>query len=134
MLSDPFDRISHLFGNFDAAFRDLEQSLGMGNLLPYVTVPSVKTKYLEQRCVEDKEKRTYYHNGLVSRLDGPAIEWKDEKKEDEWYVDGVRLTKEEVEAKKQEIEDAATHHLTIDGKHMEVTGKQLRELKKMLGS
>lgn len=131
-MADIFDRLNYFFANFDAMFRDMEHDMGMGNLLPSISIPSVKTYYTEQRAISDNEKTTYYINGKVSRLDGPAIEYKDEKKENEWWIDGKQTTKEEVEKEYQKLQDERIHHITVDGRHYEVPGKRLKELKSLL--
>jgi hypothetical protein len=131
MFRDPFDRMNNLFANFDVMFRELEKDFGVGNLLPHVTVPSVKTYYKDHRAVDDGEKVTFYPNGRVHRLDGPAVMWNDDSKE-EWWLDGKQVTQEEVEKERQRLADEQVHNISVDGRTYEVTGKQLRELKNQL--
>jgi hypothetical protein len=131
MLYD-FNKMNTVFAVFDNLFRDMERDLGMGNLLPRVTVPSIKTYYLDQRAVDDGEKITYYTNGRVGRLDGPAVEYHDKNKEPEWWLEGRQVTQEIVESQRSKLEDEKIHHLSIDGRSYEVTGKQLKELKSQL--
>ena len=42
--------------------------------------------------VNDYGDKFWYQDGLLHRLDGPAIEWADGK---EWFIEGEQLTEEE---------------------------------------
>ena len=129
---DIFDEMNRLMANFDVMFRDVEKELGMGNLLPYVTVPATKTYYREQRALDDGEKITYFQNGRVSRLDGPAVIYHDEKNEAEWWLDGRQVDEATVKDKCEELEDEKIHHVSIDGRAVEVKGSDLRKIKEIL--
>ena len=131
--NDIFDAVNRVFANVDGLFRDAEKELGMGNLFPHVTVPSVKTYYSEQRAIDDGEKITYFTNGKVSRVDGPAVVYHDKNKgQNEWWIDGRQVTKEAVEAAKQKIEDERVHHVSVDGRTFEVKGSELKKIKELL--
>lgn len=130
---DIFDDLNHVMANMDVFFRDAEEKLGMGNLLPHVTTPACKTYYTDQRAVDDGEKITYYRNGRVSRIDGPAVEYHDkEKGQDEWWLEGKLVTKELVEEEKEKIEAKRIHYLSIDGKTYNVTGDKIKIIKELL--
>ena len=75
---------------------------------------------------------TYYTNGMVSRLDGPAIMY-DDNREDEYWLDGMKTDKQTIEKLQREKEDAKMHTIHIDGVNREVSGKTLRELRRIIG-
>lgn len=129
---DIFDDLNHVMANFDVFFRDAEKNLGIGNLLPKVSVPATKTYYSEQRAFDDGEKITYYHNGRVSRIDGPAVVYHDDKKEDEWWLEGRQVDEDTIKKEHQKLEDERIHYVSIDGRSYEVKGTELRKIKSIL--
>lgn len=124
---DNWDLLNNVFGNLDAAFRELEKENGWFNRLPFITLPSVKTQYVDRRTYHDGEKTIKMVNGMRHCEDGPAIIY-DDGRPDEFWLEGVKVTKEEVESNMQKIMDEKIHQIHIDGRTFEVTGKQLREM------
>lgn len=129
---DLFDVVNNLFGNFDKVMREVEEEFNTPNLFPSITIPSIKTYFTENRAVSDDEKTTYYHNGKVSRLDGPAVVWHDTEREDEWWVEGKLMTEKEVAKLKQKMEDEKEHEVFVDGKKVKIKGSKLKQLKELL--
>jgi hypothetical protein len=110
-----------IFDHFDTIFDDMFR----------MTRPKY-SYYTDDRVVDDGEKCIYYKNGLVSRLDGPAIEYHDAQKVNEWYVNGIKKTEKEVKSLYEEVIAEKEHTLYIDGKRHTIKGKKLKELRKML--
>jgi len=127
-MSNIWDELNSLFGNMDAAFRSMERENGWFNRFPVITLPSVKSTYVDRRTYHDGEKTIKLENGMVHCGDGPAIIYDDENTEDEYWLKGVKTTKEEVESNIKKIEDSRIHNVHVDGKTYNITGKQLREL------
>jgi mannosyltransferase OCH1-like enzyme len=123
-----FDIFDRMFGTMDAAFRQMEREFHCPNRLPVITIPAVKTYSVDQRAYDDGEKIQKFTNGILHCETGPAVVYHDEKKEDEYWLEGRLVTKEEVEKRKEEIEDNRMHSIWIDNKEFKVTGKRLREL------
>ena len=111
---DVFDLFNHAFDNMDTLF-----------------YPKVKSYCSEQRSITEGGVTTHYHNGMVSRLDGPAVVYQDER-EDEYWVDGRRVSKEVHDKLRQDHEDKKEHIIYIDGQQKKVNGKKLREIKQLL--
>lgn len=133
MSTDIFEIFNRVFGNMDAMFRDVEKEYSVSNLLPTVTLPSVKSYYSEQRTLTEDGVTTHYHNGKVSNLNGPAITYEDDR-EDEYWIDGKCITKEEHDKIKAEVEDNREHVIYIDGTPKKVTGKKLKALRHLMDS
>lgn len=128
---DIFDIFNRVFGNMDVIMRDLEKEFHTPNLLPRITLPGIKTYYSEQRALTNDGVTTYYDNGRVSKLGGPAVVYADER-EDEYWIDGKRISKEEHDKMLVEYEDNKIHTVYIDGKPNDIPGKKLKLLRQML--
>ena len=126
-MRDAFDIFDRMFGTLDAAFRDIERDFRCPNRLPVITLPAIRTSRVDRRTYHDGEKTISYQNGLVHNDTGPAIIYDDDR-EDEYYLNGIKSTKEEVESLKQKLEDEREHSVWVDGKEYKVSGKRLREL------
>lgn len=128
---DPFfEGLSHMMARFDVAFRDIEKELGIEQpIFPIVTVPAIKKYYTDFKKYDDGEKVEYFLNGRLHNHNGPAIEYKDKNKESEYWLEGRKVTKEDVEKYKEDLEDKKEHYITIDGKTKVITGKQYKEFK-----
>lgn len=92
--------------------------------------------YTDTSVVSDGTTRRVLKNGALHNEDGPALIRYDTSGKvalEEYYLDGVKSTKEEVLALKQKKEDETVHTITLGGKQYKATGKKLRELSKQLG-
>ncbi len=89
------------------------------------------TFYYDQGSVVKDGIKTYYDKGKVSRLGGPAIIYDDDR-EDEYWVDGKKISKEDHDKLLQEYEDNKIHTIYIDGITKEVTGKKLKLINELL--
>ena len=69
----------------------------------------------------DKE---WYQNGLLHRLDGPAVEWSDGYKA--WYIEGTRYTEQEFNEKIKPSCDGRI--VEIDGKKYKLVSQQIPEV------
>lgn len=125
-MRDFFDIFDRLWGTMDAQFRELEREWGVPNRLPVITLPAVKTKYIDQRTYHDGEKTINYLNGMIHRDDGPAVKYDDGR--EEYWLKGMKVSKEEFESHKQQLEDEKVHYIYLDGREYKVTGKKLKEL------
>jgi hypothetical protein len=125
-MRDIFDLFDRVWGNLDAQFRDMEREWGVPNRLPIITLPSVKTKYTDKRTFHDGEKTINYVNGMIHKDNGPAVVYDDGK--EEFWLKGMKVSKQEFESHKQQLEDDKIHYVHIDGVEYTLTGKQLKEL------
>lgn len=128
---DIFDIFNRFFGNMDIVMRDMEREFENPNLFPKITIPSIKTYYSEQRALKENGVTTYYNNGKVSRLDGPAVIYDDDR-EDEYWLDGKRITKEEQEKALINYEEEKEHIIYVDGVPKRIKGKQYKEMKRLI--
>lgn len=81
---------------------------------------------------DDGEKVTYYKNGIVHNETGPAITYKDTKKQPEYYLNGKQVTKADVDKLIDEKEANKVHRITVNGKVHEVKRDKLKEIEKLL--
>jgi hypothetical protein len=128
---DPFETFNRLFAELDHSFRGWERDWNVS--LPAITVPGVT--YDDTRVYSDGETEKHFKNGALSRLDGPALikYGKDGKiVSEEYYIDGVKKTKEEVEACRIDIEESKVHTIYLGNKKYKLTGKKLKELQATL--
>lgn len=103
---DVFDSI------FDEAFRPVD-----------------RTNYSRKGNVEKHLKE-----GALHREDGPAVVYLDKSKENEWWLEGRKVTEEEVKKYVAEKEEKRQHIIYLrDGQPYRITGKQLKDIEKMLG-
>ena len=131
--NDIFDEFNNIFANFDVLFRDFEKSHNRRGLLPSVSIPSVKLTYDDTRVYGDNDKTVHYKNGMLHREDGPAVVYNKEGKEDEYWLEGKRVSKEDVDKFQEKIEENKTHYLYVDNKEYKILGKKkLEEVKKLL--
>lgn len=82
------------------------------------------------------DTRRYFKDGILHREDGPAVikYGKDGKAiEEQYFLEGVKKTKEEVQAYHNDKEDKKVHIVYLGEKAFKVTGKKLRELQEKLG-
>ena len=101
--------MSRLFDEeFDTLFQELQSS---------------KTKNKDQKTI-------YYKNGMVHNENGPAIVHKDGK--EEYWLEGRKVTKEDVTTYRQNLEDNTKHCVYVADKPYIINGKQLRQLKSTL--
>lgn len=129
---DPFEVFNRLFAELDHEFRGYEKDWGV--VLPAITVPGVS--YEDSRVYSDGETEKHFKNGALHREDGPAIVkyGKDGKiVEETYFLEGVKKTKEEVEAYHKDKEDKKEHLVYLGNKRFKITGKKLRELQEKLG-
>lgn len=108
---------------FTNSFRELFEDFD--NLFERYEVVPEKGEYIERTT----------RNGVLHSTQGkPArITYKDGKVvKEEYFVDGVLSTKEEVEKAYQKDEDEKIHFISLGEKTFKVTGKKLRELQKQL--
>lgn len=88
-----------------------------------------RRNYLRKGNVERHLK-----DGALHREDGPAVVYLDKSKEDEWWLEGRRATEKEVRTYAEEKEERREHVVYLrGGKPYRITGKQLKEVEKMLG-
>lgn len=127
-MRDMFDIFDRMFGVMDASFRQIERDFHCPNRLPVITIPAIKTYSVDQRAYDDGEKIQKFTNGILHCETGPAVTYHNKEKEPEYWLDGRRVTKEEVDKRKEEIEDNRMHSIWIDNKEFKVSGKRLREL------
>jgi hypothetical protein len=129
---DPFDTFNRLFAELDHSFRGWEKDWGVS--LPAITVPGVS--YEDTRVYSDGETEKHFKNGMLHRLDGPAVikYAKDGKvTSEEYFLEGVKKTKEEVEVCRNDIENKKEHIVYLGNKRFKITGKKLKELQEKLG-
>jgi hypothetical protein len=91
--------------------------------------------FYELNQIPDNQER-YLKDGALHREDGPALikYGKDGKVEkEEYYLEGVKKTKEEVEAYRLDKEENKEHLVYLGDKRYRVTGKKLKELTTKLG-
>lgn len=135
---DPFDELTqlfyHAFGTLDAEFRDFERSSGRFNMLPKITLPSVKTYSESYRTINDGESIRYFKNGMLHNDEGPAVIYQDKDKQAEYWLNGIKSTEKDVEEIKLKKEDERKHTIYLDSVPYEVTGKQLKQIKDNLKS
>lgn len=130
LAEEIFDDVNRTFAVIDTAFRDVENRHGLRNVLPYVSIPSVKSysRYEDIRTYDDGTKEETYKNG---KLHG-VVSYHDKKTPSEYWLEGKQITKEAWEASLAEQEDKKIHVIYVDDRPYEVTGKQLKELKSSL--
>ncbi len=81
---------------------------------------------------ENKSQKTiYYKNGMIHNENGPAVIHKDGK-ESEYWLEGRKVTKQEVDEYRQNVEDNTKHCVYVADKTYIINGKQLKTLKSML--
>ena len=128
----PIDAFNRMFAEFDHAFRGWESDWGVS--LPVITVPSVSSGDI--RVYSDGKVEKHFKDGMLHREDGPAIiKYKDNGTiaSEEYFLEGVKSTKEAVETSKRKKEDEQIHTVYLGHKKFKVTGKKLRELQEKLG-
>jgi hypothetical protein len=103
---------------FDAFFEDFE--------------PIYQPRVYSSSYYDDGEKVTYYRNGIVHNESGPAITYRDTKKEPEYWLHGRQVTKADVEKLIDEKEANKVHRITVNGKVHEVKRDKLKEIEKLL--
>ena len=126
-------RFNNIFGNFDALFRDIEQETGC-RIFPHVDIPGV-FEDTQLYSYSDGDKVVHYKNGALHREDGPAVVYhnsSDNAKPDEYWLDGRRVTKEEVEAYRLDKVKKKLHKISLGGETFTITGEKLNELKDWL--
>ena len=72
---------------------------------------------------------------MLHREDGPAIiEYDTSGKivKESYFIEGEKTTKEVIEERRQKLEDEKVHNVYLGNKSYRVTGKELRELEKMV--
>lgn len=77
----------------------------------------------------DGIKTVHYKEGAMHREDGPAVIYADKSKPDEYWLDGRRSTKEEVDSYLARKNDKKLHVVFLDGHNYTITGSTLKELK-----
>lgn len=87
-----------------------------------------------KKIYEDSICKRYFENGILHREDGPAVIYKDNKKPSEYWLNGIKSSKEQVEKLLNEKEDSKKYTLTLIDESFEVTGKEIRELKQYIKS
>lgn len=103
--NDFFDSFNNLFANMDNVFRDYEKRVGVPSLLPLVTVPTFKNKVDRRITSVTKDGVTRnFLDGMLHCETGPAVIYEDDR-QDEYWLEGVKVTKEQVEEHKQKLED-----------------------------
>jgi hypothetical protein len=103
---------------------------------PFYTFNRIFDELVELRTPVESNVERYSKGGLLHREDGPSLikYGKDGKVEsEEYYLEGVKKTKEEVEAYRLDKEDKKQHVIYLGDKAYKVTGKKLKELTKSLG-
>lgn len=127
-MRDMFDIFDRMFGVMDASFRQIERDFHCPNRLPVITIPAIKTFSVDQRAYDDGEKIQKFTNGILHCETGPAVVYHDDKKEDEYWLDGRRVDKEDVESLKQKLEDEREHSVWIDGKEYKIKHKDFIDM------
>jgi hypothetical protein len=79
---------------------------------------------------KDYNKTVYYKDGMIHNENGPAVVYKDGK--EEYWLEGSKVTKEDVESYRQKLEDEKQHYISLDDTSYTISGKQYRELKNIL--
>lgn len=75
----------------------------------------------------------YVKDGMLHREDGPAVIRKDgDKKIEEYWLFGEKLTKREWELKVEQINDEKLHTIYVDDHPYTVKGKRYRDILKLL--
>jgi len=92
---------------------------------------SRRSYYRDVGALKEDGVTTYYENGRVHRLDGPAVVY-DDKRESEYWLNGKRVTKEEHDKLRLDLEDKKQHTVYIDGVPKVISGKKLRLLNEVL--
>lgn len=124
-------KFNQAFAILDAAFRDIEKESGC-RWLPHIDIPGILDEATQSYTYEDEDKVVHYKNGALHREDGPAVFYHRGGKENEYWLEGRRATKEEVELFAKEKRKKKIYSLTLDGKDYKITGEKLDELKKWL--
>ena len=76
----------------------------------------------------------HFKSGALHRENGPAVVYLDKSKEDEWWLEGAKVTEEEVKKYRSEKEASREHIVYLrSGTPYKITGKQLQEVEKILG-
>jgi hypothetical protein len=124
---------NRMFANFDVYFRDIEKEYGRG-LFPTISIPSLQNTINETAVVHSDGKKTiYYKNGMVHREDGPAITYNDGKQFEEYWLNGQKVTKEEVSSLREKQEEEKEYSVYIGDREYKVKGKKkLAELENLL--
>lgn len=129
---DPFDAINRIFAEVDHTFREAEDQWHV--ILPTINVPSV-SRNENCRVYTDGQFEKHFKNGMLHREDGPAvIEYDTGGKivKESYFIEGEKTTKEVIEERRQKLEDERIHNVYLGNKAYRVTGKELRELEKMV--
>ena len=107
-----------IFDDFDHIFRDFDKIF-----------VSDRRNYLKKDGVEK-----HFHEGALHREDGPAVVYLDKSKQDEWWLEGEKVTEEKVKEYALQKEEKREHVVYLrGGKPYRVTGKQLKEIESLLG-
>jgi hypothetical protein len=113
-------RMTYLPSVFDTMDRIFDDAFGR------VYTKSYSTDY---RVIKYDDRTIHYHNGIVHREDGPAIEYVDKKKEPEYYLDGVRIDKKSFEDKLEEKARSKKYTIYVDDQPIEVDYDTYKKLK-----
>lgn len=81
--------------------------------------------------IDNGEVIETYHNGRLHNEKGPAVSYKDKSKHNlnEYWLNGRKVTKDEVDAYREKKEDETPIIITIEGVEKKITGKQWKLIK-----
>jgi hypothetical protein len=130
---DPFEVFNRIFAEFDHSFREYEKDWGV--TLPSISVPGIAYSS-NTRIYSDGETEKHFLNGMLHCEDGPAVvkyNKKGEIESEEYFLEGVKKTKEEVETYRIDKEEKEEHLISLGNKRFKITGKKLKELQNKLG-
>jgi len=80
----------------------------------------------------DSIKKRYLKNGALHREDGPAVVYLNKSDADEYWLDGRRATKEEIDSLVKKATENQLYRVVINGVPYKLTGKKVEELKEWL--
>lgn len=123
-------RFNNIFANFDTLFREIEDQTGCRSF-PHVDIPGIfeETQFYSY---SEGDRTVHYKNGALHREDGPAVVYHghdDNTRPDEYWLEGKRVTKEEMEAYRLEKVKKKLHKVSLSGETFTITGEKLNELK-----
>jgi len=127
-------RFNNIFANFDTLFREIEDQTGCRSF-PHVDIPGV-FEDSQFYSYSEGDRTVHYKNGALHREDGPAVVYHEKggTRVDEYWLDGKRVTKEEMESYRTEKLKKKLHRVSLGGDTFTITGEKLVELKAWLKS
>lgn len=123
-------RFNNIFANFDTLFREIEDQTGCRSF-PHVDIPGIfeETQFYSY---SEGDRTVHYKNGALHREDGPAVVYHEQNKgedRDEYWLEGRRVTKNDVESYRLEKAKKKLHKVSLGGENFTITGEKLNELK-----